>query len=82
MKLFRRSLTALLALTLSIVPAIAEDKLGSEDNPIKIFFTPSVDASTITKNSSDFIKYMEKETGLYFKSAVPSNYIAVVEAFG
>lgn len=82
MKLFKRSLTALLALTLSTAPAMAEDKLGSEDNPIKIYFTPSVDASTITKNSSDFIKFMEKETGLFFKSAVPSNYIAVVEAFG
>jgi phosphonate transport system substrate-binding protein len=25
---------------------------------------------------------MEKETGLYFKSGIPSNYVAVVEAFG
>ncbi len=82
MNLMTSSLIATLMLTFNVGTIQAEDKLGSEDNPIKIFFTPSVDASTITKNSDQFIKFMEKETGLFFKSAVPSNYVAVVEAFG
>lgn len=75
----------LLSLILALgfcLPLQAEEKLGTEDNPIKIYFTPSVDSSTITSNSNDFIKFLEKETGMFFKTAVPANYITVVEAFG
>lgn len=60
----------------------AEDKLGTRNNPIKIYFTPSIDSNTITENSNLFVKFMEKETGYFYKSGVPSNYITVVEAFG
>lgn len=58
------------------------DALGTRNNPIKLYFTPSVDADTIASNSDDFIKFLEKETGLYFKTGIPTSYIAVVEAFG
>lgn len=61
---------------------MAAEKLGTEDNPIKIYFTPSVDQNTIATNSDSFLKFMEKETGLFFKSAIPASYVAVVEAFG
>ncbi len=57
-------------------------KLGTENNPIKLYFTPSVDADTIASNSIDFIKFLEKETGYFFKSGIPTNYISVVESFG
>lgn len=56
--------------------------LGSQDNPVKLYFTPSVDAETITTNSKEFIQFLEKETGLYFETGIPTNYVAVVEAFG
>ncbi|MEE3078004.1 MAG: phosphate/phosphite/phosphonate ABC transporter substrate-binding protein [Bdellovibrionota bacterium] len=59
-----------------------DDKLGSENNPIKLYFTPSVDADTIASNSTDFLQFLEKETGYFFKSGIPTNYISVVEAFG
>ena len=59
-----------------------EKTLGSKENPVKIFFTPSVESETITENSKDMIQFLEKETGLYFKSSVPTNYITVVESFG
>ncbi len=59
-----------------------DDKLGSVNNPVKLYFTPSVDAETIASNSDEFIKFLEKETGLYFKTGIPTNYVAVVEAFG
>ncbi len=62
--------------------AYAEDALGTRNNPIKIYFTPSIDSNTITTTSNLFVKFMEKETGYYFKSGIPSNYITVVEAFG
>ncbi len=81
MKILKRPLLGLLLVAVS-VSAFAEDKLGSRDNPVKIFFTPSVDANTIATNSTSFLKFMEKETGFYFKSGIPSNYVAVVEAFG
>ncbi|EQC48598.1 phosphate/phosphite/phosphonate ABC transporter substrate-binding protein [Bacteriovorax sp. DB6_IX] len=57
-------------------------KLGTENNPIKLYFTPSVDADTIASNSVDFIKFLEKETGYFFKTGIPTNYISVVESFG
>lgn len=69
----------------SLVPlkvTYAEDALGTRNNPIKIYFTPSIDSNTITTTSNLFVKFMEKETGYYFKSGIPSNYITVVEAFG
>ncbi len=56
--------------------------LGSKKNPIKMFFTPSVDAETIAEKSDAFVKFLEKETGLYFKVEIPQNYVAVVESFG
>ena len=81
---FKRPVLGLLMLAVSVVTSatFAEDKLGTRDNPVKIYFTPSVDANAIATNSDHFLKFMEKETGLYFKSGIPSNYIAVVEAFG
>jgi phosphonate transport system substrate-binding protein len=56
--------------------------LGTRDNPVKLYFTPSVDADTIASNSQEFLQYLEKETGLFFKTGIPTNYVAVVEAFG
>ena len=31
-----------------------EHQLGSKENPIKLYFTPSVNAETISKNSREF----------------------------
>lgn len=77
-------LSPLLGLTMLVLSGCSfkAAELGSRHNPVKIFFTPSVDANTISKNSDHFLKFMEQETGLYFKSGIPSNFIAVVEAFG
>jgi len=76
-----RLVLVLSALTF-VTAAIAEDKLGSRNNPIKIYFTPSIDSNTITTTSNLFVKFLEKETGYFYKSGIPSNYITVVEAFG
>jgi len=57
-------------------------KLGTKSNPVRIYFTPSVDAKRISNNAKDLIDYLEKETGYYFVSSNPSSYVAVVEAFG
>ncbi|GAB6282200.1 MAG: phosphate/phosphite/phosphonate ABC transporter substrate-binding protein [Ignavibacterium sp.] len=72
----------LIFIIVSTARELNEDKLGSKSNPIKIYFTPSVDANVITSNAKDLINFLEKETGYYFVTAIPSSFIAVVEAFG
>jgi phosphonate transport system substrate-binding protein len=72
----------LLALSLTLVSCQQDAPLGTKYNPVKLYFTPSVDADTIAGSSQGFIRFLEKETGLLFKTGIPSNYIAVVEAFG
>lgn len=57
-------------------------ELGSRNNPVRLYFTPSVDADTIASNSREFIRFLEEETGHYYRSGIPTSYIAVVEAFG
>ncbi len=57
-------------------------ELGSEKNPIKVHFVPSVDSKVIESNSKTFKNYLEKETGYKFEVTIPQSYIAVVEAFG
>lgn len=75
-------LPTLLTLALTLGACQKEAPLGSQDNPVKLYFTPSVDADTITQNSDEFVKYLEKETGLFFKTGIPASFVAVVEAFG
>lgn len=78
-------LTRILAVALiatTLVSCVKDDKLGSKNNPVKLYFTPSVDSDTITSNSTHFLKFLEQETGLVFKTGIPTNYVAVVEAFG
>jgi len=59
-----------------------EGALGTRSNPIKIYFTPSVDAKRISNNAKVLVDFLEKETGYYFTTAIPASFIAVVEAFG
>lgn len=57
-------------------------ELGTEKNPIKLFFVPSVDVKVIDTNSKIFQSYLEKHTPYKFQISVPQSFIAVVEAFG
>lgn len=80
-----KKLSIIPLLTLVLLVSVAcqpKGELGSRHNPVKLYFTPSVDADTIASNSDDFIKFLEKETGYYFVTGIPTSYIAVVEAFG
>ncbi|MCU7504224.1 MAG: phosphate/phosphite/phosphonate ABC transporter substrate-binding protein [Ignavibacteria bacterium] len=56
--------------------------LGTKNNPVKLYFTPALDANRITSSAKELVEFLEKETGYYFETAVPTSYIAVVEAFG
>lgn len=61
---------------------LQREELGSRSNPIRFYFTPSVDAQEITSSAKELMDYLEAETGYYFTSGVPTSYVAVVEAFG
>lgn len=77
-----KSVLAIGLIVITMVGCQPTDELGTVNNPVKLYFTPSVDSDTITTNSRDFIEFLEKETGLAFKTGIPTNYVAVVEAFG
>ncbi len=61
---------------------LREGSLGTKSNPIKIYFTPSVDAKRISFNAKDLTNFLHKTTGYYYRTAVPASFVAVVEAFG
>ncbi|MCH8500938.1 MAG: phosphate/phosphite/phosphonate ABC transporter substrate-binding protein [Aliidiomarina sp.] len=75
-------LITLLPLVMLISGCQPAGDLGSRDNPVRLYFTPSVDADTIASNSREFIRFLEEETGDYYVTGIPTSYIAVVEAFG
>ncbi len=56
--------------------------LGSEKNPIKFFFVPSVDVKVLEDSSKVIKAYLEANTDWKFKVSIPANYVAVVEALG
>lgn len=57
-------------------------EIGSQQNPIKFFFVPSVDVKVIEDTSKVLEKYLEANTPYKFKISIPTSFIAVVEAFG
>jgi phosphonate transport system substrate-binding protein len=76
---------------LSIVPLLfsllscsssSSKSLGSKENPIKFYFTPSLDANDVSIRADKLMRLLEKESGYSFSSAVPISYMVVVEAFG
>lgn len=79
---FIRILALLTAFVLALGCTSKKGELGTEKNPIKMFFTPSVDAKMMEDNSKVFKTYLEKNTPYKFEVSVPQSYVAVVEAFG
>jgi phosphonate transport system substrate-binding protein len=68
-------------LLLSLVPMVsAQDDLGSEANPIQVFFVPSVEAQTIVTGGEVMANALKAATGLNFEVSVPTSYAATVEA--
>jgi phosphonate transport system substrate-binding protein len=61
---------------------VKKAELGTEQNPVKLFFVPSVDAKVIDSNSKLMKDWLEKNTPYKYEVHIPQSYIAVVEAFG
>lgn len=45
-----------------------------------MFFVPSLEAGKVVSSGEAIAKYLENETKLHFKVAVPTSYAAVIEA--
>jgi phosphonate transport system substrate-binding protein len=70
----------LLMSAMSLQFAAAQGDLGSEGNPIQVYFVPSVEASVITTGGEVMAAALEEATGLHFEVFVPTSYAATVEA--
>ena len=78
----------LLALIIVVLPLvmggcqIVKPKLGTERNPVKLYFVPSVEVSVIVESGEAITAFLEEQTGLKFEVTVPTTYAAVVEELG
>ncbi len=79
-KLFVVFLAVTLVLALGLHVTYAQDDIGSEANPIQVFFVPSVEAGVITSGGEVMAAALEEATGLNFEVSVPTSYAATVEA--
>lgn len=81
-KAFRGLVLSFLVSSLVAGCTFKKAELGTAENPIKLFFVPSVDANVIDANSKDIKAILEETTPYKFTINVPQSFIAVVEAFG
>ncbi len=79
-KLSGALLVLVLISVLSLQAVVAQDDLGSEANPIQVYFVPSVEAQTITTGGEIMATALKEATGLNFEVFVPTSYAATVEA--
>ncbi|MCW5877742.1 MAG: phosphate/phosphite/phosphonate ABC transporter substrate-binding protein [Anaerolineales bacterium] len=61
------------------VPAEPTHNIGTEDNPIKVLFVPSVDTTVIITGGEVMAAALEEATGLHFEASVPTSYAATIE---
>lgn len=87
--MLRRKILPFLLIAVMLVTAVvslkqdkvvAQDGIGSESNPIQVFFVPSVEAQVIVTGGDVMKAALEAATGLHFEVAVPTSYAATVEA--
>jgi len=66
---------------LALVPgAGAQEPLGSEGNPIEVYFVPSGEAQVIVEGGEVLAQALKDLTGYTFKVLVPTSYAATIEA--
>ncbi|MBN2461237.1 MAG: phosphate/phosphite/phosphonate ABC transporter substrate-binding protein [Candidatus Cloacimonetes bacterium] len=72
----------LVFLLVSLGSCSREKQLGSKQNPVKMYFVPSMEAGTIITSAQRIADYLEEMTGYHYKVAVPTSYASVIEALG
>lgn len=69
-----------LSVVLMVPSASAQDPLGSEGNPIQVYFVPSGEAQVIVEGGAVLADALKEATGLNFEVSVPTSYAATIEA--
>jgi len=77
---FARLIVFVLVLVLSVSIVGAQGDLGTPDNPIQVFFVPSVEAQTLVEGGGVLADALTEATGLSFEVSVPTSYAATIEA--
>jgi phosphate/phosphite/phosphonate ABC transporter binding protein len=54
-------------------------ELGTEDNPIKVLFVPSVNVEVMIESGDAIEEFLSEATGLVFEVSVPTSYAATIE---
>lgn len=62
------------------VSSISAQDLGTPENPIQVYFVPSVEAQTLVEGGEVLKDALEAATGLSFEVSVPTSYAATIEA--
>ena len=84
----RRAFVPLLALAMLLTSLVLSSckpisaPLGSPQNPIKLYFVPSVEVSVIVESGEAIADFLKGQTGYEFEVRVPTTYAAVVEEMG
>jgi phosphonate transport system substrate-binding protein len=77
------NLAGLCLLSLFLFSGCTQSKeIGSAANPLKFYLIPAQDMLTLQESGKILKKYLEKELGMHVEVELPTNYIAVIEAFG
>jgi phosphonate transport system substrate-binding protein len=58
----------------------AQEQVGSEGNPIQVYFVPSGEAQTIVEGGDALAALLKDATGLNYEVYVPTSYAATIEA--
>jgi len=77
-----QSILAFVLLAFSFGCTFKKAELGTEGNPIKLHFIPSVDSRVLEDSSKITKEFLEKKTNYKIEVTIPQSFIAVVEAFG
>jgi phosphonate transport system substrate-binding protein len=56
--------------------------MGTENKPIIMTMVPGLDSIVLKAQGEVIQKCLEKETKLFFNLTIPTNFVAIVEAFG
>ena len=56
-----------------------EVELGTEDNPIKVLFVPSVNVDVMIESGDAIEEFLNEATGLVYEVSVPTSYAATIE---
>ncbi len=76
-----RNILYLLVVVAFLLAGCSAEKgpLGSKDNPIKMYFVPSMEAGRVITGAEAISELLHEKTGLFFKVGVPTSYAAVIE---